>query len=48
MPVGHGGNPLTPTDTVLLGFNMIGGGNFKRVGGMLGGVIQAAACRAYH
>ena len=44
--MGKGGRPLSPLDTVCLGLNMIAGGHFQRVGAVVGGMSQGAACRA--
>ena len=46
MPVGQGGCPLTTLDTVCLGLNMMAGAHFQRIGGIVGGLAQSAACRA--
>ena len=40
------GRPLSPIDTVCLGLNMMAGGHFQRVGAIVGGISQSAACRA--
>ena len=42
----NGGRPLCPIDIVCLGLNMIAGGHFQRIGGIVGGIAQSAACIA--
>ena len=43
-PCHHGGNPLLPIDTVLVGLSILGGGHYHRVSAILEGVaIQTAS-----
>ena len=43
-PHHHGGNPLLPIDTVLVGLSILGGGHYYRVSAILEGVaIQTAS-----
>ena len=46
LPLTTRGRPLFPLDTVCLGLNMMGGGHFQRIGAIVGGISQGAACRA--